>query len=165
MNKARLAVMVGALAALGALDATFTSALAQSSRHEGYYYPRVTSRETFVSRATTFEDSDRTRRLLFVNTVTKQLSEMAYAPQYAIFAKGDEADRLIIVAYGEGVFNTIYRARALFATLTSHARLTPGFQEFAGQDWFTFFDLAKLLGYRQITISDGNRFAHQVKIE
>jgi hypothetical protein len=30
---------------------------------------------------------------------------------------------------------------------------------------FTFFDLLKILGFDQITISDGDGFAHQVLLE
>ncbi len=133
-------------------------------RHEEYYYPKVASHETYVSRAKVMADSDRGRRLGFVSGLTQQLSDLPYAPSYAVFAKGGEGDRLIIVAYGEGQFNTLYRARALFASLTALARLTPLFQELQVEDLFTFFDLCKLLGFRTITISDGEKFAHQVAL-
>jgi hypothetical protein len=133
-------------------------------RHEDYYYPKITSRETYVSRARALEDSDRARRLGFVSGLTQQLSEMPYAPSYAIFAKGGEGDRMIIVAYGEGQLNTIYRARALFASLTALARLTPLFRELQVEEIFTFFDLCKLLGFRTLTISDGGAFTHQVTL-
>ncbi len=135
-----------------------------ADRHEEYYYPKVSSRETYVSRARALDDSDRARRLGFVSGLTQQLSELPYAPSYAIFAKGGEADRLIVVAYGEGQLNTIYRARALFASLTALARLTPLFQELQVEEIFTFFDLCKLLGFRTLTISDGAAFAHQVTL-
>jgi hypothetical protein len=134
-------------------------------RHEGYYYPKPTSSEAYVSRARTMEDSDKGRRLGFVSAITQQLADQAYAPAYAFFAKGDEAQRLIIVAYGDGQLNTIYRARALFASLTGLARLTPLFQQLQVEELFTFFDLCKMLGFVTITISDGDKFAHQVTIK
>jgi len=133
-------------------------------RHEGYYYPKPGTYETYVSRAKTLEDSDRARRLGFVSAITQQLADQAYAPNYAFFAKGGNAERLIIVAYGEGQLNTIYRARALFASLTGLARLTPLFQQLQVEELFTFFDLCKLLGFTTITISDGDKFAHQITI-
>jgi hypothetical protein len=135
-----------------------------ADRHEEYYYPKVSSRETYTSRARVMEDSDRTRRIGFVSGLTQQLADMPYAPTYAVFAKGGEADRLIIVAYGEGQLNTIYRARALFASLTSLSRLTTLFRELPVEEIFTFFDLCKLLGFRTITISDGDKFVHQVTL-
>ena len=60
---------------------------------------------------------------------------------------------------------TIYRARALFASLTGLARLTPLFQQLQVEEIFTFFDLCKLLGFTTLTISDGDKFAHQVAIK
>jgi hypothetical protein len=45
------------------------------------------------------------------------------------------------------------------------ARLSPIFQETPDSDRMTFFDLLKLLGFEQVTISDGVGFAHQVFIE
>ncbi len=136
-----------------------------ADRLVGYYYPKVTSREVYVSRARVLQDSTRTRRLGFVSGLTQQLANLPYAPAYAIFAKGEEATRLIIVAYGDGQLNTVYRARALFATLTGLSRLTPLFQELHVEELFTFFDLCKLLGFTTITVSDGRRFTHQVTLK
>lgn len=134
-------------------------------RLEGYYYPKVTSREVYVSRAQTLEDSTRARRLGFVSGLTQQLANMPYAPTYAIFAKGDDATRLIIVAYGDGELDTVYRARALLASLTGLARVTPLFQELQVEELFTFFDLCKLLGFTTLTVSDGQKFTHQVTLK
>jgi len=157
-----LAIVVG----LSVWAGGFAPAAAQSGdRLEGYYYPRVTSHETYVSRAQTLKDSTRARRLGFVSGLTQQLSDMPYAPSYAIFAKGDQSTRLIIVGFGDGQLDTIYRARALFASLTSLARLTPLFQELQVEELFTFFDLCKLLGFTTITVSDGRKFTHQITIK
>ncbi len=136
-----------------------------ADRLEGYYYPKVTSREVYVSRARVLQDSTRARRLGFVSGLTQQLANLPYAPAYAIFAKGEESTRLIVVAYGDGQLNTVYRARALFAALTGLSRLTPLFQELHVEELFTFFDLCKLLGFTTITVSDGRRFTHQVTLK
>ncbi len=88
-----------------------------------------------------------------------------YAPSYAIFAKGDASQKLIIVALMDGHLNTVYRARALLATFTSVARSTAFFQQNTQPDEATFLDLLKLLGFRQVTISDGRDFAHQIIID
>lgn len=155
-----------AIAGISAWLGVLAPAAAQPvDRHEGYYYPKVTSHEVYVSRARTFQDSTRSRRLGFVSGLTQQLAELPYAPSYAIFAKGEDATRLIVVAYGDGQINTVYRARALFASLTAVARLTPLFQELQVEELFTFFDLCKLLGFTTITVSDGEKFAHQIVVK
>jgi phosphosulfolactate synthase (CoM biosynthesis protein A) len=46
--------------------------------------------------------------------------------------------------------------------LTSVTRTTPFIVDLGLADFLTFFDSAKLLGFEQITISDGDSFSHQV---
>ena len=90
-------------------------------RHAGYYYPPPQSREIYKARAVTLPDSNRKRRLGFVIAMTTGMMSNSYAPPFAIFAKGKEAEKLIIVAVRDGVYNTLYRGRALFAMLTAVA--------------------------------------------
>lgn len=160
----RFLAFAAALAIVLGADAAPAQRQANADRHEGYYYPKVASRETWPSRAQTLPGSDRRRRIAFATGIAKQMSELPYAAPYSFFVKGDDAEKLIIVANGEGALNTPYRARALLATLTAHARLTPIFAEFAVEDLFTFLDLCKMLGIRQVTVSDGRAFAHQIAI-
>lgn len=136
-----------------------------TDRHAGYYYPAPESSETYTARVNKLPDSDRNRRIGFVTVLTTELLNRNYAPTYALFAKGDDGEKLIIVGSMDGQLDTIYRARALFATLTAVARMTPMFQDMPDADRLTFFDLLKMLGFQQVTISDGVGFAHQVFIE
>jgi hypothetical protein len=137
----------------------------EGDHHEGYYYPKPGSFEHYPARVYALPESDRVRRQAFVIGLTKQLVGGQYAPSYAVFAKGDSSDKLIIVALADGQINTIYRARALLATFTSVARSTPFFQQHTQPDESTFLDLLKLLGFRQVTLSDGRDFAHQIIID
>jgi len=136
----------------------------ERDRHEGYYYPEPQSRETYVARAITLPQASRESRIGFVTGMTAQQLRAPYPPQFAIFAKGDGAQKLIIVALNDSAFGTVYRARALLAQLTAQVRTTQFFQEMGVADFFTFFDLAKSMGFEQITISDGDTFSHQVLI-
>jgi hypothetical protein len=153
------------LAAAVLLGVTGALPACAEDRHEGYYYPQVGTTEEYEARVPAAPDSDRRRRLGFIAAVTKQLSELPYPAPYAIFAKGEEAEKMIIVGYGNGRLGTVYRARALFATLTSLLRLGPLFQGTPIDDQATFFDLAKLLGFEQITVSDGADFAHRIVLK
>jgi len=119
---------------------------AASDRHAGYYYPEPQTREEYEARAVTLADSDRTRRIAFVTQLTNELLTKPYPPQFVVFAKGADAEKLIIVSLYDGAFDTLYRARALLAELTSVARLSRIFQEHRVEEIFTFFDLLKLLG-------------------
>jgi hypothetical protein len=150
---------------IGVLSAFAGAPAAGQDRQEGYYYPDIGSSEVYEARVPTLPDSDRRRRLGFVSGVTKQLSELPYAPPYAIFAKGEHAEKLIIVGFGDGRLSTVYRARALFASLTSLLRLGPVFQGTPIDDTATFFDLAKLLGFEHITVSDGAEFSHRIVLK
>ncbi len=137
----------------------------EGDHHEGYYYPKPGSFEHYPGRVYALPESDRVRRQAFVIGLTKQLIGGQYAPSYAIFAKGGGSDKLIIVALADGHLNTIYRARALLATFTAIARSTSFFQQNTQPDESTFLDLLKLLGFRQVTVSDGRAFAHQIIID
>ena len=140
-------------------------ARAEPDRHAGYYYPPTVTQETYTARAVPLAEANRSTRIQFVVNLTQQSLARPHAPQYAIFAKGDEAEKLIIVGLAPGSMSTIYRARAVLATLTSIARASRLFNEFGVQEYFTFFDLAKLFGFEKITVSDGDSFSHQITLE
>ena len=72
---------------------------------------------------------------------------------------------MIIVALGNQRIATIYQARALLAQLTAVARASEFFAELGVETDFTFFDLARMLGFSRLTISDGKHFTHRVEIE
>jgi len=137
-----------------------------ADRYIGYYYPPPQSEpEVYEARATAMAEASRNSRIGFVTAIATETRKRPYPPPATIFAKGDQAQKLIIVALQDGFIDTIYRARALFADMTAQARLLPIFQEMGVQDYFTFFDLAKLLGFEEITISNGRDFTHQVLLK
>ena len=133
-----------------------------ADRHVGLYYPDPQTREEYKARAKTLPNVDRGRRIDFVNGLTAHMLASPYPPQFAVFAKGTHAQKLIIVSLYDNSFNTLYRARALLAMLTAVSRQTPYFKKHGVDSSFTFFDLLVLLGFKQLTISDGENFAYQV---
>lgn len=155
----RLAAAAIAVSVFIAIDTA-----AADDRHTGYYYPEHTT-EVYKARAASLGDVDRKQRLAFVTAVTLKQLARPYPPGTAMFAKGDEADKLIIIGLDDGRLNTLYRARAHLAQLTATARTSPAFQDYNVETIFTFLDLCKMLGFKQVTISDGKDFAHQIRIE
>jgi hypothetical protein len=154
-------LMMAVVATTIALSSEFAAA---RDRHAGYYYPHPGNTEIYQSKAKPLPGVNRTTRIGFVTGLTAQQSERPYPALTAIFAKGTEAEKLIVVSLTEGRINTIYRARAVLALLTATARTTEIFQKFRVETVFTFLDLCKMLGFKQLTISDGVTFSHQFKI-
>ena len=154
--------LAGITVAIYALTAVAAFA---DDRHAGYYYPDPATTETYKARARTLAGADRLQRLAFITGVALKQRERPHPPVLAMFAKGDEAEKLIIVGLVDGRLDTIYRARAVLAMMTATARATPIFQEYQVEEIFTFLDLCKMLGFKQVTISNGKDFAHQILIE
>ena len=158
-------ILIAALAAVAVALAAFADPASAADRHAGYYYPKPASTEVYKARAKTLSDAGRRQRILFVVNVVEDMNNRPFPPGLAFFAKGAEAEKLIIISNHDKRLNTVYRVRALLAQLTGSARATKLFKDFAVDDLFTFLDMLKLMGFTQVTISDGDGFAHQVKIE
>ena len=61
-----------------------------------------------------------------------------------MFAKGTDAEKLILVSLQEGRMDTLFRARAVLAMLTATARTTQVFANLDPEVEYTFLDLLKL---------------------
>jgi len=133
---------------------------------EAYYYPPIGSEEIFA-RSLTDDTSGATRevRIAFITQITKAQLAAPEAPEFVIFAKGGEAEHMIIVAIDDDIFSTLFRARAVLAQLTANARGTEFFIQNDIADRATWFDLARLLGFQDLVISDGETWAHRVVFE
>lgn len=136
-----------------------------ADRHVGYYYPEPQQIETYKARARVLADASPKRRIGFVTAITLENNQRPYPPSTVFFAKGDRSEKLIIVSLESGRLETIFRVRAYLASLTAIARSTPVFRDAHVEDILTFFDLARMLGFEQVTISDGDQFSHQVLFE
>lgn len=160
---ARRAMMWAALLLVFAMVSP--SRAQENDRHAGYYYPQITSREVYRARAAMIPEADSDMRLNFVTGLAAQQSQRPHPPSFVMFAKGERFERLIIVGIGSNSFRGIYQARAVLAQMTSIARTSPIFRENNVQDMFTFLDLARMLGFEELTVSDGQSFAHRISIK
>lgn len=163
---AALTLAIGTTAAVAQNAKPVSATTAHNDdRYAGYYFPKVTSTETFTSSLQTIQGVDRQQRIQFVTVVSQGTLQASYRVPYAVFAKGEKGDHLIIVGLRSGELDTIYRIRALLANMTTMARTSPFFQEHTVAEDATFFDLLKLLGFSDVTVSDGEKIAHQVTIK
>lgn len=140
------------------------TAEAKTDRYVGYYYPQPAIIESYCARVPQLPEMDKRRRVGFVIGIKEGMANKPYDSPYAVFAKGGESRKLMIIAKTDGYLQTIYRARALLADLTTSARTTPIFEESGRPENLTFLDLLTLLGFETVTLSDGDRFAHQIKL-
>lgn len=130
--------------------------------HAEYYYPEPQTREVYVSTIPELNDNSKRSRIGFTVGLNARQLQRAYPPQYHIFAKGSDAQKLIIVASGDGHYDTLFRMRALLAALTAEARTSPLFAKTNQPENLNFLDLARMSGFTQVTVSDGKNFAHKI---
>jgi hypothetical protein len=147
------------------LAAAISFAGAAFAEGDTYYYPPITSNEVFSRDLGAAPPAGRSVRIGFATQITKAQLAAADSPRFVIFAKGDEAQHMIILALDDQVFKTLFRARAVLAQLTSNARGTDFFIENGIEFHATWFDLAKLLGFDDLVISDGVTWSHRVVFE
>jgi hypothetical protein len=133
--------------------------------HAGYYYPEPQTREAYVTEVTIAPDAHKRSRAAFVIGLAAQHAKQNHAAGYHLFAKGGDLEKLIIVATGDGRYDTLYRLRALLASLTSMARATELFSRTNNPQDLNFLDFCKLIGFKQVTVSNGKDVAHQIKIQ
>lgn len=151
-------------AAAAAFALAVAAPVAAEDRHDGYYYPPITSHEVYKARTPARPDATREIRIGFIVAETEGQAQRPYPPRFAMFAKGEHAEKLIIIGFDEG-FQTLYRARAVLAQLTARARGTALLRNMGVEDMFTFLDVVRLLGFTQVTLSDGASWSHQIDLE
>lgn len=139
-------------------------AAAAAADREEYYYPPITSEEVFGRTMLDVPPGTREDRVRFVINATKTLVKTTGSPRYVIFEKGSDAQHMIIVALDDQVFATIYRARAVLAQLTARIRGSEFFEKTGRTSEATWFDMAKLLGFEDVVISDGRTWSHRVAL-
>ena len=64
-----------------------------------------------------------------------------------------------------GNFDTTYRARALLESMTAVVRRSPLFRDIKPETLLNSLDLFKMLGFKKIVVSDGDKFSYQVVLK
>lgn len=152
--------MTRLFAALFAL--VFAGAVAAEDRYVGYYYPEITSEETFDRVIRASQGAGKAVRVDFVNVLTTAQLEAPESPRFVFFAKGEDAATLILTGLDDDVFSSIYRARAILAQLTVSVRRGGFFRQEELQYVATFYDLLQLMQFDELLITDGKTWTHRV---
>ena len=136
--------------------------VAAEDKYEGYYYPPVTSTEVFDRVVRAPGVATKEVRIDFLTQLTKAQLAAPSAPQYAFFAKGAGASKLIVVGLEDDTFKTLYRARGVMAQMTANVRSSPIFRGQNLQFLATFYDLLQILEFDSLVLTDGESWAHRV---
>lgn len=150
-------ILIAALCSL--LLATTASA---EDRYVGYYYPEVTSEETFERVVRDAGGAGKAVRIDFVNALTQAQLEAPESPRFVFYVKGSDSKTLILTALDDEIFASLYRARALLAQLTVNVRQGDFFRQEQLQYVVTFFDLLQLMQFDELLITDGTSWTHRV---
>ena len=148
------------LAIIAAL--VLASAVAAEDRYVGYYYPELTSEETFDRVIRPVQGVGKDVRIDFVNKITLAQLQAPANPRYVFFAKGTGASTLILTALDDDIFSSIYRARAVLAQLTASVRQGGFFRQQELQFVATYFDLLQMMEFDALIITDGDTWTHKV---
>lgn len=139
-----------------------TGPLSAEDRYVGYYYPEVTSEETFDRLVRESQGAGKAVRIDFVNVLTTAQLEAPESPRFVFFTKGEDASTLIVVALDDDIFATVYRARAIMAQLTVSVRQGGFFRQEELEYVATFYDLLQLMQFDELVISNGRDMSHRV---
>jgi len=131
-------------------------------KYVGYYYPELTSEETFDRVIRPPQNAGKDVRIDFVNQLTLAQLKAPENPRFAVFAKGNDASKLILTALDDEVFASIYRARAILAQLTVSVRQGGLFRQQDLQYVVTFFDLLQMMEFDELIVTDGETWTHKV---
>lgn len=135
---------------------------AAADERGSYYYPPITSEEVFTRAMIPAPTASREIRTAFTTQVTAAQLAAPESPRFVIFAKGSEAQHMVMVALDDQIFRTLYRARAVLAQLTSNARRTDFFVNNGIASQATWLDLVKVMGFEDMVISDGATWSHRI---
>ncbi|MDW3222598.1 MAG: hypothetical protein R8G34_06855 [Paracoccaceae bacterium] len=143
----------------------FAGAVGAQERYVGYYYPEITSEETFDRVVRASQGSGKAVRIDFVNVLTRAQLDAPETPRFVFYAKGEASSTLILTALDDEVFSTIFRARAIMAQMTVAVREGGFFRQEELQYVATFYDLLQLMQFDELVISDGHSWAHKVTFQ
>ena len=166
-----LFVALGALAACETMPAAKqadTPAPAPAAMDEatgaGEYFPLVSSFETPDIRFGQMANAGAEPRQLFVDQLN--LAAISQGRKFPIVAQavGENGETLVFMNLDGEWAMTPYLARGILARLTSITRFAPAIAEMGLSSEFDIYNMAAVLGFARIIVTDGRDFAHEARL-
>ena len=146
--------------------------LAKSSAHvvdtgtgEGLFYPPVTETETRSVRFGAMTGASPEQRQYFTDRVNMETSGRGLTMPFIVQSTGVDQDVLVVMVSGFDEPLTSYISRGLLARMTSITRFAPTIAEMGLSQELDVYDVAAVLGFTQIVITDGREVSYGTKLE
>lgn len=130
----------------------------------GTYYPAVTSRDAPDIRFVRMAGVGPQQREFFVDQINIAAVTPGRTMSIVAQAIGEDRDTLVILYLGDEGEMTPYLARGLLARMTSVTRSAPAIAGMGLSSEFDIYNMAAVLGFRRIIVTDGRDFSHQADL-
>lgn len=166
--------LIGLLGALGACQTVSTAGHADTSAlssatvdektGEGVYFPAITSTETPTVRFPKLAGVGPQQRSVVVDQLNVAVATNGGVFPIVVQAVGEDRATLALTYMHTDSAMTPYIARAILARLTSLVRFLPAVTELGVSSEIDVYNMASVLGFDQIIVSDGRGFAHSANL-
>jgi hypothetical protein len=142
-----------------------TAALRSDAAGAGVFYPKPKSFETADIRFAAMEGVGPQQRQVFADQINLAASQPGRAVPIVAQAVGEGHETLVFMYLeSEGAGMTPYLARGILARLTSITRIAPAITEMGLSNAFDIYNMAAVLGFERIVVTDGRAFSHEASL-
>ncbi len=167
--------LIASLGALGACEtmpgsaqtetASLNGVAIDETSGAGVFFPPVTSVATPDIRFPTLDGVGPQERSRFVDQVNIAAATQGRSgPIIIIQAVGDGGKTLVFTHLDAEGPMTPYLARGILARLTSIFRFAPAITELGLSSEIDIYNMAAVLGFERIIVTDGRNFAHEARL-
>lgn len=164
-------VLIAALGTLGACETMPTAGQADTpvltiddTTGEGKYYPPISSVETPNVRFGQMAGVGPQERQFFTDQINLAASTPGRSVPIVAQAVGENNNTLVFIYLDAEGSMTPYLARGILARLTSVTRFAPAISEMGISSEFDIYNMASVLGFARIIVTDGRDFAHEARL-
>lgn len=132
---------------------------------EGRFFPPVADTEIHATSYGVMVDAGPLQRQFFTDRINMETSSRGQMAPIVVQSTGEKREVLVLMVPGGEQGLTPYIARALLARTTSIIRFAPLVSEMGMSDQLDVYDVAAVLGFKQVVVTDGRDVAYVTKLE
>ena len=159
------AVLASACQSAPMPPASSAEAFVDTQTGEGQYFPPVTATEDRPVRFGMMSGAGPAQRQYFTDRVNMETSGRGLSAPIVVQSVGAEQDVLVLMVSGFQEPLTPYISRGLLARMTSVVRFAPAVTEIGLSQKLDVYDVAAVLGFKQIVVTDGRTTAFATELQ